>query len=260
MSEINSRTYVVTGSESGMGRATRARLLNRGHRVIGVDIATSADVSVDLASADGRVAMVAEVDRLSDGVVDGVIACAGVGSAFPIATRVRLNYFGAVGTLEGLRPLLSRSVSPRAVTVGSFAMIMDRHDATVEACLLGDEDAAIAAASLSEQHCYASTKLALARWVRREAPTPEWAGQGINLNAVAPGIVRTAFNEHLLREPGAVDAMLSLVPMPLRGPGSPEDIAALLDWLTHPENMLVTGQVIFIDGGADVVVRKDDVW
>ena len=49
-------------------------------------------------------------------------------------------------------------------------------------------------------------------------------------------------------------------PMPLRGPGEPEEVAELLCWLTSPENSLVTGQVVFVDGGSDAVLRGDDVW
>jgi NAD(P)-dependent dehydrogenase (short-subunit alcohol dehydrogenase family) len=48
--------------------------------------------------------------------------------------------------------------------------------------------------------------------------------------------------------------------MPLHGPGTPEHVAALLDWLAGPENVLVTGQLILIDGGWDATTRGDDVF
>ena len=48
-----SRTYVVTGSASGIGRATTDLLTERGHRVIGVDV-RDADVVADLSTAEGR--------------------------------------------------------------------------------------------------------------------------------------------------------------------------------------------------------------
>ena len=51
--EAMSRTYVVTGAASGIGKATRELLLERGHTVIGVDI-RDADVTVDLSTAEGR--------------------------------------------------------------------------------------------------------------------------------------------------------------------------------------------------------------
>ena len=48
--------------------------------------------------------------------------------------------------------------------------------------------------------------------------------------------------------------------MPLHGPGEPEHVAALLAWLAGPENVLVTGQVVFVDGGADAVLRGEREW
>jgi NAD(P)-dependent dehydrogenase (short-subunit alcohol dehydrogenase family) len=51
-----------------------------------------------------------------------------------------------------------------------------------------------------------------------------------------------------------------MVPMPMGGWLRPDDIAELLAWLTSSLSVGVTGQVIFIDGGADAVLRGDSVW
>jgi hypothetical protein len=48
--------------------------------------------------------------------------------------------------------------------------------------------------------------------------------------------------------------------MPLAGPYEPAAAAALLAWLASEANGHITGQTIFIDGGADVVLRGDAVW
>ncbi len=50
------------------------------------------------------------------------------------------------------------------------------------------------------------------------------------------------------------------VPMPLHGPGRPEHVASLLAWLVGRDNVLVTGQVVFVDGGADAVMRGMSTW
>ena len=99
-------TIVVTGSAGGIGAATASRLVGTGHRVIGVDL-RDADVLADLSTAEGRSAMVEGVTETAGGVLDGVVAAAGVNGK-PGELTVSVNYFGAVATLEGLRPLLAR--------------------------------------------------------------------------------------------------------------------------------------------------------
>src|SRR5258707_7159970 len=104
------RTYVVTGAASGIGAATTHLLRERGQRVIASDL-HDADVIADLATAEGRAALVDGVARLSGGRIDAIVANAGGG---PPQTSLQLNFFGAVATLDGLRPLLDASPAPRA--------------------------------------------------------------------------------------------------------------------------------------------------
>jgi len=252
------RTCVVTGSASGIGRAARARLESDGWRVIGVDL-RDAEVIADLARPEGRRALVDEVTRISGGAIDGVLAGAGVGAPAPLAVRV--NFFGALATLRGLQPLLARGSEPRAVAIASQAVQNPVDAAIVDACLAGDEEKAVAAAAASPEDLpYASTKRALARWIRRNASRPEWAGAGIPLNAVGPGVIRTPMTEAVRSTPDGLAWLDERVPMPLHGHGDPEDVAPLLAWLLSRENRMVTGQLIFIDGGSDVILRGDDVW
>lgn len=60
------RTYVVTGSASGIGRATAEKLRASGHTVIGVDIRDT-DLIADLSTAEGRTTLVHEVEQRSGG-------------------------------------------------------------------------------------------------------------------------------------------------------------------------------------------------
>ncbi|MEI5133386.1 SDR family oxidoreductase [Streptomyces libani] len=90
--------------------------------------------------------------------------------------------------------------------------------------------------------------------------TADWAGAGIPLNAIAPGTVVTPMTEPMLASPDMRKIVDATVPMPLHGHAQPEQIVPLLAWLTSPGNELVTGQVVFIDGGADAVLRGDGTW
>ena len=247
------RTYVVTGSASGIGAATREILLRQGHRVIGVD-RRDAEVIADLSAPVGRAELVDSVARLADGSIDGLVTCAGIGGGEnPPDPVIRINYFGAIATLEGLRPLLAAGSEPRAVAIASIALL-GGEDAPTDLCLSGDEEGAIAACNGSGRAAYAASKRAVATWAKLAAVKPEWAGEGIALNVVAPGMLRTPMSEYYLGTPEARAEALAAAPQPFKGIGAPADVAELLVWLTGTENHWLTGQLIFIDGGYQATV------
>ena len=110
-----SRTIAVTGSASGIGAALVRILEARGDRVITVD-RVEADLVVDLASAEGRVAAVAGITERCDGVLDGLVTCAG--TSVPSPLMVEVNYAGTVELVEGLQPALPASEAGRVAVVG----------------------------------------------------------------------------------------------------------------------------------------------
>lgn len=251
----SARTAVVTGSASGIGRATRQRLESDGWRVIGVDL-RDAEVLADLATDDGRRAMVEQVEALVDGPLHGVVACAGVsGRTSPADLVVALDYFGAVGTLDGLRPLLARAGGASAVALSSNAAVTAPavNDEGLARCLAGDEQAALAAGYGSGVEAYATAKRALATWVRREAVTDGWVGAGVRLNAVAPGLVVTAMTQKDLPGIRATKGY----PRPTEEPGRPEEIAALVAFLLSDEARYVVGSYLVVDGGTDAALHPD---
>jgi NAD(P)-dependent dehydrogenase (short-subunit alcohol dehydrogenase family) len=268
MEDAMARTCVVTGSASGIGAATAQRLREAGSRVIGCDL-KGAEVICDLATREGRAALVDGVTRLSGGCIDAIVANAGGG---PPETSLSLNFFGAVATLEGLRPLLGESPTPRAVAVSSIASLRPPPKGLVEACLALDEAVALAAArgayeagaldggaSLSGAEAglalYGAAKLALQLWCRRAAPTAEWAGARIPLNVVALGFYDTPAAAYALGNPATRAAMGRLAPLRGAFPGRPEEAAALLAWCVSAENSQMTGQILFADGGAECRAR-----
>ncbi len=257
------RTYVVTGAASGIGRATADLLTARGFRVVGVD-RHDADVVADLATPHGRAALVDGVRAVTGGTVDAVVACAGL--ALPEPVTVSVNYFGTVATLEGLRSMLAAGTEPRAVLVSSMASFQATDAALVDSCLAGDEAhaldvaAKLAADETTSGTIYASTKAALNRWMRRVAASADWAGALIPINAVGPGVILTPMTEGWTSTAEGRAYLNSVVPMPLTGFARPEQVAVLLAYLASVENSLVTGQVVFADGGSDVVLRGETAW
>jgi len=246
-----SRTYVVTGSASGIGAATSELLRAAGHRVIGVDL-HDADVCANLADPAGREQLATDVARHAD-ALDGVVACAGVGGGQnPPELVIPVNYFGAVATLAGLRPLLAAGADARAVVVSSIALLGGR-DELVELLLAGDEQAAVAACEGDGRAAYAATKRAIARWAIAAAVSDAWAGAEIALNVVAPGMVMSPLSAYYLSTPEQRAEVLRSSPQPFKGVGDAIDVARLIAWLASPENAFVTGQAIFADGGYQAV-------
>src|SRR5947209_1965798 len=141
------RTVVITGAASGIGKATAALAEAHGWQPIRADL-HEGDVKADLATPQGREAFVQGVTALVGDRLDAVIACAGVAGPTPLTLKV--NYFGAIATLEGMQPLLVKGTLPRAVGISSFASIMQPDAELVEACLSGDEAAALRIAESKE--------------------------------------------------------------------------------------------------------------
>jgi NAD(P)-dependent dehydrogenase (short-subunit alcohol dehydrogenase family) len=251
-------TYVVTGSASGIGAATRARLQADGHRVVGVD-REAADVVADLAIPEGRQQAVTEVTELAPEGIAGLVPCAGIGgfTGTDSPLVVSVNYFGAVEMASGLRPLLARGAPAALVMVSSNSITCQPGWAThvVEPCLDGDEAAARAAAAATDAvNVYPATKAALASWVRREAVKPEWIGEGIRLNAVAPGLVATAMTDRLRADP-ELGAFADAYPSALGRPGRPEEVADLIAFLLSPRAGLLVGSLVYVDGGTDALLN-----
>ena len=249
------RTVCITGSAGGIGAATRARLEKEGARVIGVDV-RDAEVIADLSTVSGRDAMVAAVGDAAGGSLDGLVAAAGIMGNEPIV--VAINYFGAIATLEGLRPLLARGTDASAVAISSNSTTTTPGlpAALVDVLLAGDETEALAATGRAPGFvAYPASKLALARWVRHHAPQADWIGAGIRLNAIAPGVIETPMTKNDLE---FIFSIPDVFPVPIGRPGRPDEIASLLAYLLSPDAGFFCGSVVFADGGTDATVRPDD--
>ena len=104
--------------------------------------------------------------------------------------------------------------------------------------------------SISAKGChyfpdYSTTKGAIEAWTK--ALANEWAGQGINVNAIAPGYIATNNTKALRHDPARNKSILDRIPSGRWG--QPEDIAQTAVYLSAPASDYVNGAVLNVDGG-----------
>jgi NAD(P)-dependent dehydrogenase (short-subunit alcohol dehydrogenase family) len=99
--------------------------------------------------------------------------------------------------------------------------------------------------SLSEVAAYAASKAAVVSLTRSLAV--EWSRHGVLVNAIAPGVFRTEFNQNLLDGTGRGNELLMRTPMGRFGQAN--EVAGAAVYLASDAASFVTGQTLVIDGG-----------
>ncbi|KAI8935001.1 hypothetical protein NX059_008667 [Plenodomus lindquistii] len=80
-----------------------------------------------------------------------------------------------------------------------------------------------------------------------KALSNEWAGQGVSVNAIAPGYIATDMNEALLKDEKRAESILSRIPAGRWG--RPEDFKGVVVWLASAGSAYVSGEIVTVDGG-----------
>jgi NAD(P)-dependent dehydrogenase (short-subunit alcohol dehydrogenase family) len=252
-------TIVITGAASGIGAATRERLEDQGHTVIGVDL-RGTEIEADLARPEGRALAVREIHRIAPKGIDGCVVGAGIGPhSQPIAPIVAVNYFGSIEVLDGVLDLLAEKAGAAVAICSNSAGITGADDpAVLDAMAADDEERSLElAAGLHGFVAYGASKLALGRAVRRRVA--KWGEAGVRLNAVAPGPVATPLMQATLDDP-ELGPLARALPVPWgEHPVDPGRTAAIIDFLLSPDSIPAHGSVLFADGGTDALLRPDHV-
>ena len=197
----------------------------------------------------GRQAAIDGVGAASGGKLDGAAMFAGLGErpAVRPACWYPLTTSAPPELLEAFRPLLAAAGESSAVAISSNSATCQPgwRLKLAEACLSGDEARARAVADEGDSAtAYPATKPpAIARWVRRHAPTAGWAGAGIRLNAVAPGLIETPFVAQTRSDP-VLGPLIGAFPLPLGRGGTAEEIAALVSFLLGPQARFFCGRAL----------------
>nr|WP_208024923.1 SDR family oxidoreductase [Bradyrhizobium sp. 1(2017)] len=231
------RTFLVTGASKGIGRALCDQLSALGHSVVG--IARSHDptfpgtlVSIDLADRNATDQALSELTSSYsfDGVVNnvGFVRLNRIGEIDinEIDESFRRNLTPAVQAVQAILPSMKAKQWGRIVNLSSLVIV-------------GVEGRTI----------YGGAKAAISSFTRTWAV--ELAGSGITVNAVAPGPTETEmFRQYTPVGSIAERRFLSLVPM--KRLGKPSELAASVAFLLSEEAGFITGQTLFVDGGASI--------
>lgn len=247
---------VISGSASGIGACTKSRLQAQGYRVIGIDL-EGEDISADLSSATARQEAISKALELSGGRIDRLVLAAGVGGHVTDGQLVaRVNYFGCVALLDGLKDAL-QTAGGRCVVISSNSAQMrtDPNSDIVKALLDGNED--LAMETIGDAHgalTYGLSKHAVTRAIRRRAA--EWGNDGITLNAIAPGQTETPLFRGAADHP-VIGKSVEAIPIPKKRVATADEIAGVIEFMLSDAAEYMQGSMIYVDGGTDAQLRPD---
>lgn len=249
---MSRRIVVITGGGIGIGRATGRAFANLGDHVVVTDILEREGEAVvqeikqaggsaefrrlDVRSSAEADALVSDVEK-RHGRIDVIIANAGIAHKVPLTelSDERWDHTFDIdlkGVFRVVRPALAGMRQRRSGIIVAVSSIMG------------------STYGWSEHAHYSSAKAGIIGLMRGLAV--ELAREGIRVNAVAPGYIRTAqllSKEHSLGPDGAA-AAAPIIPMGRLG--EPEDVADVITFLASPGSRYITGQTIVVDGGLQV--------
>ena len=233
------RIAAVTGGSAGIGQAICDDLLGKGYEVIALSLRKPSlshprlhSIEVDLSDRVATAQAAADMVRRFE--VTTVVHNAGVIRAALLAD-VKLDELDELVALHlGAAVQLVQATLPqmRAVQFGRVVLVSSR-----------------AALGAVTRTAYSATKAGMIGMLRTWAL--ELAADGITVNAVAPGPIRTdMFYDVIAKGSEREHALVAAIPV--KRLGEPADVARAVTFLTDPANSYITGQVLYVCGGSSI--------
>jgi 3-oxoacyl-[acyl-carrier protein] reductase len=238
-------TVLITGAGIGIGRATAKAFGKAGYQVIVTDILEKEGQAVaeeigrnaefhklDVRSTENANAVVAAAEK-KHGALDCIVANAGIAHRVPLAqlSDEKWDYTFDIdlkGIFRVVRPAIPAMKAAKKGSIIAVSSIMG------------------VAYGWDEHVHYSAAKSGVVGLVRGLAV--ELARDGVRVNGIAPGYIRTAqllSKEHSL----GPDADKAGEFIPIGRIGEPEDIADVIQFLASNAARYMTGQVVVVDGG-----------
>lgn len=246
---LGGKVGLVTGGASGIGRAAARRFVAEGARVVVGDRDEAGlgalgdelgDAAVTLAcdvTVEGDVARLADAAVERFGALDIAFANAGVGSVQRLVDA-ELADWDRVLDVNLTGPFLTIKHAARRMGAGGSIVVTASLNAVQAGIGMG---------------AYCSSKAGAAMLVQVAAL--ELGPAGIRVNAVGPGLVRTALTEAAFALPGVVEGYEENTPLGRHA--TAEEIAGLVAFLASDEAAYVSGSLYLIDGGAHTMRYPD---